>query len=572
MNFSSRRELVRDALKTIVWEIHPVMGLYQQASIYALDAALRSFDGFRWLQSSFQGRRRIPIEEFYYEDWDQSQFILAANDRFQNLNPVLARSYTADLIISPTRSWTYQRDGEGHFKPVLATSDPIALGSNDTIASIIDISTISSDSPYANADNKTTWGPNPNVNSLRFNPYKTRDHYSMLLINLRSNIPWHPGWGYKLGQRNVTVDDIIWSLGYWLEPDFSTLSLEGIKQVYGLDPTVAIQKINETMFKLNLRGPLANGQYADWLEACALGVLPQHVLDPSFNASPYGGDMGVTPDGTEIATYSNHSEYAFNTGAKPIINVGPYYFESWDETALTATLRKFDEWGGISSDCLWNQEAYSMNNIDTYAIKVYSSKEKAEIDLENEKIDGIDAQFQLSGDTSYLQSRRNVQLAFTKANIIQCMGYNTMHLKLSNRYLRLAISHVAPVQNIIKFRLRGQGYQNEVVGLALGNPYYPIDDEWKTIGLAIRENTIDQDTGEELCFQGHIDYNLPKAWALMEKAGYDMSAHRHYFYKQDRVEDSEYLPIYFSAVMFMLMLGAGLLLMITIAYFLILRK
>ncbi|MFX0114945.1 MAG: ABC transporter substrate-binding protein, partial [Candidatus Hodarchaeota archaeon] len=457
---------------------------------------------------------------------DQDTFKLASNARFIDLNPVLSNSYYDSIIHQPTQAWTYQRDASMLLKPVLATGDPIALGSNDTIESYIPLASISGDSPFAGADASTTWGPNPNVDTAQYNPYKTAAQKSMFLINLREDIPYHPGWGYALGDFNVTVEDFQWTISYWIDEDVASQNAQGWIDTFGPEPSLAIEKINETMMKVNFRGPLGNGQIGDWFDNLALRPLPRHILDPTFDATPYGGSggVGVTPDGTTIAAYGDHSEYEYNTGEKPVIGVGAYYFDNWDETGQIATLKKFANWGGYGANSLWNEDAYSQNNIDTYAVTVYPSKEAAEIDLENGVIDGIDAQFQMGPDVPYLQTKPNIQVLLVEGGGIQTMGYNTYHPKLSNRYVRLAISHMVPAQKIVDFILGGLGSINELVGLALANPYAPTEEEWETFGLPTSENVVVD--GKEIKFQGHIRYNIDKAWALMEKAGYDMDPFR----------------------------------------------
>jgi ABC-type oligopeptide transport system substrate-binding subunit len=534
LDFDTRREYVREALDIVVWEVHPVMGLYQAANPFAIDAELNGFDAFRW------GQPNLHVPELYYSN-DQDTFKIAANARFIDLNPVLSNSYYDSLITQPTQAWTYQRDASMILKPVLATADPIAVGSNDTIASYIAVNTISADSPYAGADASTTWGPSPNVDTAQYNPYKTAADKSMFLINFREDIPFHDGWGYDVGDFNVTVEDLQWTLSYWIDEDVASFAAQGFIDNYGEEPTLAVQKINETMFKCNLRGPLANGQIGDWFDALSFRPLPRHILDPTFDATPWGGDVGVTPDGTTIAAYGDHSEYEYNTGEKPVVGVGAYQFIEWDETDQIAELTKFDQWGGYGANSLWNEEAYSQNNIETYAVTVYPSKEAAEIDLENGIIDGIDAQFQMGPDVPYLQTKPTIQVLLVEGGGIQTMGYNTYHPKLSNRYVRLAISHVVPAQKIVDFILGGLGSVNELVGIALANPYAPSEEEWNELGLPTSENTVVD--GTEIKFQGHIRYDLDKAWALMEKAGYDMDPWREAVGEETRTEEDSPLPV-----------------------------
>ncbi|MFX0114252.1 MAG: ABC transporter substrate-binding protein [Candidatus Hodarchaeota archaeon] len=515
-NAQKRREHILHALNITMWEKHPAMGIYLATNWFALDADLRGFDPFRW------GKPYPRPQELYYESSGQKAFRYVINARFVALNPVFSNNYYDKFISYPIQTWTYEYDANMTLQPVLATAKPIPLDSNKTITSYISLHTISSDSPYFNATANTTWGPNPVVDALQYNPFKNAANKSMFLINLRNNIPWHPGWGYELGDRYVTVEDFQWTLGYWMDAELASPLGQTFEAIYGSEPSLAIQKINETMLKLNLRGPLGNGQVAEWLDACALSPLPQHVLDPTFDATPYGGSIGITPDSTVIAAYENHSTYAYNTGKKPPLGTGPYCFESWIENDQKVTLKKFEHWGGSNVNSLWNDSCNSQNNIETYTISVYPSKESAEIDLENEQIDGIDTQFQIAPELPYLVINPNIQILNSESGRIEVMIYNTVHPQLSNRYVRLAISHLVPAQKIIDFILNGSGSAQEVIGFASSNPYNPTEEEWETIGLPALENVTDPYTGEEFKFRGHIHYNLDKAWALMEEAGYDM--------------------------------------------------
>jgi hypothetical protein len=140
-----------------------------------------------------------------------------------------------------------------------------------------------------------------------------------------------------------------------------------------------------------------------------------------------------------------------------------------------------------------------------------------------------------------------------------------MHPKLNNRYVRLAISHLVPRQRIVDYILNGLGRVNEVTGISFLHPAYPPEDEWADIGLPVSENVMDSETGEELKFQGHIRYNRNKAWALMEKAGYDMTAFREAVHREkkagERVDPTlEPLPILLASAGTVALVGAALIL------------
>jgi ABC-type transport system substrate-binding protein len=146
--------------------------------------------------------------------------------------------------------------------------------------------------------------------------------------------------------------------------------------------------------------------------------------------------------------------------------------------------------------------------------------------LENDDIDGIDAQFLLHQDLKYLRGNPYIQVLMAEGNTIEAMGYNTRHPILCNRYVRLAISHMAPIGRFIDSVIDGMGWTNELVGIPMANPHKPNEEEFKLMGLDVSENVVNPGTGAILEFQGHIRNNIDKAWALMEKAGYDMDPWR----------------------------------------------
>jgi ABC-type transport system substrate-binding protein len=505
-DFDSRRTLVNQALDNIVWEYHPATAIYQTNNPYALDAAVKNFDPYRWAMG-------VPnLAEMYFENDTQSLFAFGSPTAFTDLNPVISNIYYDKLISQPVFSSLYEYDANLSLNPALAAASPIAIGSNDLIASYIDTGVISADSPYSAATGTTIWGENPAIDSGQYNSNVIAENKSMFLIPLKTGIPWHPGYGYKLTDFNVTADDLLWTLSYILNEEVHNPSLASHQAIWGSNSTEAIEKINETMVKVNFRGPLGNGRVADWLEA--LSITPV----------PYGGQgaIGITPDGTEILGYVDQRSYRYNTGegTYSLIGCGPYRFNSWSDFYKRATLEKFDDWGGYGANSLWNQDAYKDNNIDVYSYTTYSSKYPAEIDLENEYVDGLDYKFQMARDISYFASKENIQvIAFEDAGM-ESMGYNTMHPKLSNRYVRLAISHLIDRQSLIDNLLDGLGIENDVLGLARQNLFYPTETEWQSIGLNESLNIGD------LRFQGHIRYSIEKAWALMEYAGYDMTPFR----------------------------------------------
>ncbi|MFX0114534.1 MAG: ABC transporter substrate-binding protein [Candidatus Hodarchaeota archaeon] len=517
-------ESILQVLDIAVWENHAFTGLYQEVQVRAWDAALQGWFGDFGDYASL-----------YFENKKQTTLIDVSPYRFSGLNPAI--SGHDSNFFAAAFSELYQKSAEGIYYPLLAAADPIPLGSNELISKYVDLATIHPDSPFNGATDLTNWGDNPNVDP-QFNATKAANDYSMFLVRLREGIPWHPGYGYTADMKlNVTADDLVWNLKYYLN-----LGQEGWKIPWGAEASQAIEKINETLVKFNFRGLKGNGFFPQWRDELAgMPILPRHILDPTFNATIYGGGMGVTPDGTEIPSYELHEYYRFNTGQgnQPLLGNGPYSFKRWDESHQLATFKKFADWGGYGNNSLWQDIRFLQNNIDRVGIQVMTDKFGAQLDLETDVVDMVPPEFVGGSDVPYLARQSNIQVHKQLTESIQIMNYNTQHHKLNNRYVRLAISHLVPRDRIVQHTLGGLGEVNEVVGVGLQDLHYPADQEWEAIGLQKSENVEDSDSGETLEFQGHIRYNLPKAWALMEKAGYDMAPFREAVRRKEAGERAE---------------------------------
>ncbi|MFW9914525.1 MAG: ABC transporter substrate-binding protein [Candidatus Thorarchaeota archaeon] len=556
-DFDKAHAALLSALRTIIWEFHPLTAFVQHVDISAWDAALRG---------SIPGRGRY--HRLYFEDDKQSTLTIATASRFINLNPAFQTGIQYEVDFQyPAFSRLYEYNADGILEPILAAADPIPIGSNEAISDRIDPATIADDSPYKA---KTTWGPNPNIDAAQYNNMVAPANYSMLLVRIREGIPWHPGYGYTEAMRlNVTADDLLWTSSYVLNEELS-LQLGSNAASYwantwGSDCTKGIEKINDTLVKFNVRGPSGNGIDPDWRDRLDLELSPKHVLDPAFNATPFGGGIGVTPDGTKIRPYAEHQYYRYNTGegSRPLPATGPYILEQWHESQQVATYTKFNNWGGYGANSLWQDPRFQDNNIETINLQVISTSSPAILDLENGKIDILPNEYIQASDVSYLARQPTIQLKIQSIPAFTGMVYDQW-TKLDDRYVRLAISHLVPRQSIAKYLLGGFADVNEVLWLPISDDHYPKPDEWQTIGLPQSENVIDLETGEELKFQGHIRYSVRKAQALMEKAGYDMTAFREAVKREEAGEQAERslepLPFLLASAGTVTLVGAALIL------------
>ncbi|MHA2232577.1 MAG: ABC transporter substrate-binding protein, partial [Candidatus Hodarchaeales archaeon] len=376
-----RRPLLLQALGQILWDIQAVTGIYDAYDPFALDVDIRNFDPDRWAL----GFPNLP--EMYFASSNQTSFVYAGQHQRLRLNPAYSSDFSvfprsspylpANYISNLVFSRTYELDRNLALKPIFAADFPVTISSDD----LIPATGLTPDSPYFGKEG-TPWGPNPTINSSQYNAHVEADDNSMFLLRLREEIPWQPGYGYTPEMKlNVTADDLVWTFSYLLNSELTGNYRDTWRELFGANFSEAIEKINSTTVKINLRGPLGDGQVANWFEALAIPPLPRHILDPTFNATPYGGKEGQTPDGTVIRSYRNQYDYRYNTGegTNPVVSCGPYYVEGVDTKEETIdpmvqsriTLKKFSDWGGRGARSLWNDPQFMHNNIESYSYEVY---------------------------------------------------------------------------------------------------------------------------------------------------------------------------------------------------------
>ncbi len=520
--FNDRQEILVDIVDRALWEIHSQEGLYHETGVYPYRNYVVGYEASKWSSS------QANIAEMSVTSTEKT-FTYASQAKWIDLNPSISNSLYDSYVHSMTFSSTYEYDVNWILHPVMASGAPVPLNSTSLITDYITLAEISSDSPFDGANATTTWGDNPAIDS-EFDATVWEANRSMFLIPLREDVPWQPAtaYGYSASDSfNVTADDYIWGMEYRMHEDHPGPSKAGLTRLFG-SAELGFQKINDHLLKVNFRGGTGEGLEADWYASLAITAYPEHVLNPDFDAMAWGGGEGTYPGGKGSipAIKDQKIDHIFNTGGEYcIVGNGPYRYHDWSDTQATATLHKFGEWG----NGLWNETTYENNNIDTYCYTVIEGRDTALITFENGGVDALDGgNYRFGKDLTYLEglSGQGVLIQLYDEAALQTMGYNLYHPKLKNRFVRLAISHILPRQRIVDNILGGLGTVNEFVGFAQISPYWPTEEQWKNdIGL---DPSYDQVLPEGKHFQGHIRCDLDKAWALMELAGYDMTAQRNH--------------------------------------------
>ncbi|MFX1251458.1 MAG: ABC transporter substrate-binding protein [Promethearchaeota archaeon] len=315
-------------------------------------------------------------------------------------------------------------------------------------------------------------------------------------IELRDDVYWHEGYGYTMAAHEdilqVDADDVLFTFNLILDdagpsPCAARLNWQ---RLLGNDVSLAVIKKDRYHVQFHLK--IVD---ADLLAYFGQYLMPQHILALGTTRA----DGSVAP-----SDYDDWSDDDWNLGHRidgytdpAVIGNGPYVlWPGEDSNAQAITETKNPYWH------LKDEPAYA-NMFDKYIYRWITSKDAALDALEQAKIDLIDPEFHLE--------RRGGYWWYCKVGVFiqrsldwncQTIGINAADGSggLTNNWVRLAISHMCPRQDMIYHLLGGYG-EPAFMHFPKQNPYYPYDIE-------------------------SIRYNFTKAIHYMEAAGYDMDPFR----------------------------------------------
>ncbi|MFX0091028.1 MAG: hypothetical protein ACFFBD_04630, partial [Candidatus Hodarchaeota archaeon] len=172
-DFNQRKEWFAKALKSIVWDIHPVTGLYQTAIPFYIRDNIRGFDAERY---------RFPkIEEMSFVNGrstghgQKNEIVIGGISPPQNYNPIISNSWYDRIVSSPAFAGILERNSTLHFVPCLAAQLPYPVEVTNNYTGVISTTDLNP---------ATVWE-----------------------LKLRNDVHWHEGYGYQMS--NVTHRDIL---------------------------------------------------------------------------------------------------------------------------------------------------------------------------------------------------------------------------------------------------------------------------------------------------------------------------------------------------------------------------
>jgi ABC-type transport system substrate-binding protein len=344
-----------------------------------------------------------------------------------------------------------------------------------------------------------------------------------LTFHVKQGVAWHDG------AKNVTADDIMFSMWALMNPAVGSQFVGYYRSVYGDNVSFRWENGTTTTlgngtrlgsmtavdnYTVSIRLPVvANGKpygYFDpYLFTFANNIIPYHVFSriPAVN---WTDSCFNTGQGTYTINYGGSIGTKVYRGP---VGCGPYMWDqdsgSFNPLTQTVTLKKFNNY--------WNRtalEAEGMFQATEYKIKFVADKTGAIASLRIGEVDMLDANYQMQVDVPTFDEEWGVVLD-QKGTGRQEVGYNMRHpifgtgvdtpLGKANasraaeaaRYVRQAFDYAIPRELIIENLVAGYGDPGATPMLPT-QPYY-------NTSIAARS------------------YNLTKARELLAMAGYSLA-------------------------------------------------
>ncbi|MFX0063310.1 MAG: ABC transporter substrate-binding protein [Candidatus Hermodarchaeota archaeon] len=465
-DFTERKAYIKQALEMIVWEIHPVTGMYQHETMCYMR------DNVRGYSNNLRVPGALGIAEMYFEDGRshghgrQNEFIMASTTRPSQYNDIIENNWYNQLAIAPVNHGLVERDPNYDFIPVLLTQlpYPVAVKNNHTgLESSLD------------PNLATVWE-----------------------IELRNDVYWHEGYGYTMVDHEDTLkvdaDDVLFTFDLILNDNGPNPCAvrPSWQHLLGNDTSLAVIKVDRFQVQFHLQTI-----HADLLAYFGQYLMPQHILA----LGTIRADGSVAP-----ADFTNWVTDDWNLGRRTggytgsaVIGNGPYIcYPGEDYASQTVNETRNPHWH------LRNEPAYQ-NMFDKYIYRWITSKDATYIALEQKEIDFVDYTFFKFAYKDYpvMKNKTGIKTVRELDWGYQTLGYNILHGagdKLANKWVRLAIAHMIPYQDIVKYFLGGLGQAN-FAPFPKQSPFWPTD---------LRP----------------IEYNQTKALDYLEKAGYNVTPFR----------------------------------------------
>jgi ABC-type transport system substrate-binding protein len=276
--------------------------------------------------------------------------------------------------------------------------------------------------------------------------WQVADDQKTWTVTLRQGVKWHDGVDF-------TADDVVFTYTAAMADDLASQAGAYIKSIVGSASN--IEKVDDYTVKFNLPTPYA------YFPSIVLGynIIPKHVLENV----PYTEWRSHTFNTCEGSYTSNGQTFHGPIGT------GPYMYESYDATTFANTLTRFDDYW--NAQALTDAGSFEIKNVVVVFIE---DSDPAITALKNGEVDLLDSQYHLQTKLGSIEEPWGASVTYDAFGV-QELGVNMQHPILGTgvdtplgqedpsraaeaaRYVRQALSHLIPRQDIIDTILDGYG-------------------------------------------------------------------------------------------------------------------
>jgi ABC-type transport system substrate-binding protein len=284
--------------------------------------------------------------------------------------------------------------------------------------------------------------------------WEVADDHKTWTVHLRQGVKWHDGVEF-------TADDVIFTYTSAMDPDLASQPGAWLLTVVGSADN--IEKVDDYTVIFHLPEPYA--YFAEGVLDTML--LPKHVLE-NVPLDQWRSHTFCTG----VGSYTSNGQ----TFHGPI-GTGPYIYEGFDPTTNTNTLTRNDDYW--NAQALWDAGKFE---IETIIVVFIEDSDPAITALKNGEVDVLDSQYHLQTKLSSIQEPWGSYVTYDAFGV-QELGCNMLHPIIGTgvdtplgqqdpsraaeaaRYVRRALSHLIPRQNIIDTILGGFGTPGATVAI-----------------------------------------------------------------------------------------------------------
>ena len=280
--------------------------------------------------------------------------------------------------------------------------------------------------------------------------WEAADNGMTWTVNLRQGVKWHDGVGF-------TAEDVKFTFTAAMAEALASQVGGMIRDIIGSPDNIEI--VDDYTLKFHLPAPYAFFASSLLAEGTTGWMLPKHVL--------------------ENVPYDDWRSHSFNTGEGSYtsngqtfsgpIGTGPYTYDNYNPTIFTNTMNRNENYWDAQN--LWNNGLFG---IKKYVVVFIEGSDPAITALKTGEVDVLDAQYSLQAKLDSIEPAWGEWVDYDAFGL-QELGFNMKHPILGTgvdtplgqqdpsraaeaaRYVRQAISHLVPRDNIIETILDGYG-------------------------------------------------------------------------------------------------------------------